>query len=850
MGPSVVRVETSSFQRMNAKARGLRQFGKKRTSHMGLNTYGKILLVFVALIAGACDDADDANKPKCAPEGGCSMGLDASVTNDSGVPPSGPSSLVGRVFDADSARSLAKAKVTADASSATSDAKGRFELMSAAALGMLEISRATYASTHKSAPSGGGYIEAFIKRVDKSVSFRGDQGVNVELESGERLEIPANAVIDEKGKGVPGLVTLEVAAIDGYKRSHAAALPGDGRAERKDKATGRIGVESGLEIRILDGDKKELNVDAKKDVVADLPARGKGESKELAVYSYDEDKERWVEEGVAPSKTVEGKRRYRADIDHLSWWGIGKFWKSLGCVSACVEDGEGKAVAGAQVWVVGASVAGVSSFFTDSDGCGKSEAVADADFVLVAQADGQVSAPKNAQASATAQACTDAGTLTLGEPSSADCASGFARCGDVCVDSATLDIEACVQGDGGPIVTPGDGGPSGSATIEGVVVDNYQNPVSGIDVTVDGQTVKSASDGSFTVSGVQIPYTIVLASSDTSTAYGFDERIAFVGVTRTDPKIFRAGGSTGYSASLGGELVGGVFPVPPNHRTDISCQGPTNSTFSGIQNPGNSGPWGPYNQAWSGGPSFSCTLFALQYNSSPFGYTGMGSKVVTLEGGMSYGSPAMDFALAAVTTHDLTGDITVPVGTTINYVVLSIGTFSRVVTPTGSSYSVSVPDNVPPTVKMGVRLDGQLNGATVLRNYKLTPETTVQDLVVNDPLTVLSPAADATVGGSQVFEFVQPPGSVVTITFSWTTGDPDVDGTVEHTQVAHFNGSSITLKQLRDAGLDLPAGLDVEWYAQSTAPLASVDAMLASDRDVLAYPESSYTAQRNVAFGP
>ena len=44
-------------------------------------------------------------------------------------------------------------------------------------------------------------------------------------------------------------------------------------------------------------------------------------------------------------------------------------------------------------------------------------------------------------------------------------------------------------------------GPSSNITINGKVVDEYQNPISGAEISVDDITAVSSSDGSFVLSG-------------------------------------------------------------------------------------------------------------------------------------------------------------------------------------------------------------------------------------------------------------------------------------------------------------------------------------------------------------
>jgi len=330
--------------------------------------------------------------------------------------------ITGEVFDAESGLTLKSATLLAkDEQSATSDGDGHYDLQTRS-LAPVAITRAGYAGITRAVPPAGGFLDVFLKSIDKTVEFRGDKGTTVRLASGVGVEIPAGAVVDAKGKKVSGTVKLELAAIDAQKVTQAVALPGDGTASQKDGKHGRVSVDAGLSIRITDSKGEDLTVDKAAKVVAEIPARRKDADPELGVYSFDDDKQDWREESkVKKSTNADKEAVYRADIDHLSWWSIGRFHQSTTCVRACVKDGKGKAVPGAQVWVVGATQSGVSSFFTDDTGCGAGDTIPDTDVVLVAQAGNLVSkavslsvAHAKASVGKNPNACQDAGTLTIG----------------------------------------------------------------------------------------------------------------------------------------------------------------------------------------------------------------------------------------------------------------------------------------------------------------------------------------------------------------------------------------------------------------------------------------------------
>jgi len=799
---------------------------------------------------------------------GPSMSREGGVDGGAG-PPS--FDVSGRIFDARTGLGVADAELrTSDRSLAKSDAKGDFELSSAPELGLLSVLRRGYAPTRKAVPAARGYLEIFLKNIDERVEFRGDQGVTVELVTGERLVIPEDAVLDREGRRVRGVVTLELAAIDGRSRAEASALPGDGVAQPKEGSTGRIGIEAALEIRILDADGRELDVDPKREVLAEVPERRSGLGSKLDLYSYDEQRDRWREEGVASRVEVEGKGYYRADIEHLSWWSFGRFHPRVSCVRACVESTNGKKVGGAQVWVVGASVAGVGSFFTDTKGCGAVDVVAGSEVVLVAQATGLVSAPKAVvahdkvlSAAEDSKACADAGTLVLGPAFDADCPSGFEKCGAACADLISSAAScgscdgmceapksciaakcSCAEGDA-ECSAQGDGGvPTDGITVRGKVVDPWDQGVADYSLRVGGQLVTTTADGTFSVPNVVAPYSITYDLGNSQYAY--------FGVTRPDPKLTVTNVTVDHSATLQGETTGGIgYPMPAGHMTNITVAGNFQGTFDARQLADNPGVWsGPGPMRWRGASAIQGTLFGIQHNMSTFAFTGMGSKSLTLEDGGEYTSPAADLVLAPVTTRTVSGSITVPGGGTASSVVLRIGTFSRALTSPGSSYSIAVPNGIPADVRTALIVSGLVAGRSSERWYDLDPNDTNVDLEVPDATTLVAPPDGATgVADDAEFQCAKPPNMITVLTFTWSAVDSMTQQTVTSVRRIHLTADSISIAKLAAAGIELPRDQLLSWNAQGLGPVADVDALLAPTFSPYR-TFSSYSAQRTVTLAP
>jgi hypothetical protein len=396
-------------------------------------------VLLASLTAGlACDTGGGGKKAACE-------NCDAPNLDSGPGPGEELGGLKGRVFDADTGRAVDDADLKSLSGETTkSDAKGNFELKSAKDTQEVEVSKLSYAATVKRPPPKGGYMEVYIKDVDNKTEFEAEKGVKVVLASGASVDIPPGAVRDAEGKSVTGTMTLTVSDVDGDDRKQGAVLP-ELKGERGTEK-GRVSLYRAMDLKIVDKDGKNLTVGKDDKVVAEFPAKEASGPALRSGLSYDEEKDLWVEDGKA-KRTVndKGETVYRKDIDHLSWHGYGDFFAKVTCLRACVQDGDAKALPGAQVWLVGASFPGVSTLFTGEDGCVSGDAPAGQDVVLVGQVNGGVSKALTYKTSDSAQsaeadpAACDAGAapLVIGKATPGSCPAGFNECEGACSDPAT-----------------------------------------------------------------------------------------------------------------------------------------------------------------------------------------------------------------------------------------------------------------------------------------------------------------------------------------------------------------------------------------------------------------------------
>jgi hypothetical protein len=79
--------------------------------------------------------------------------------------------------------------------------------------------------------------------------------------------------------------------------------------------------------------------------------------------------------------------------------------------------------------------------------------------------------------------------------------------------------------------------PSETIVVSGHVIDFFRRPVRNVPVSIGGQTVQSGEDGSFEITGVQVPYDVSLmltmTRQNTPARYGY----VYEGLTRPDPTL-------------------------------------------------------------------------------------------------------------------------------------------------------------------------------------------------------------------------------------------------------------------------------------------------------------------------
>ncbi len=349
-------------------------------------------------------------------------------------------------------------------------------------------------------------------------------------------------------------------------------------------------------------------------------------------------------------------------------------------------------------------------------------------------------------------------------------------------------------GDGGQIT---DAGTVGSIT--GTVIDDLLVPIAGVQVHIGAQTATTATDGSFTISGVAAPYDAIIV---TPGANGHGHGYVFQQLTRVDPTLqlplepLRDGKTTtvqgGIAASAGVAFVD-VGPRPTHADwTALSVGSPFSLSAS-----------------WTGSASLAATGYLLEWSIAattatlPTTYLWFASQPLQIADGQTETWPAVvPGATPNVSTASLVTSITYPAVRVISDVwcfyrpaasaVVAPELFNDKTAKTGNPASTQyrVPD-VPAsgnTLVVCARAGGGATGprgSTMTCQAGLSPTAGSVNLALPSvPLLTSAPATGVTT--STAFTWTAPAAAVHMAAFSSTAAGAPTFAVITTASTAHI----------------------------------------------------------------
>lgn len=214
--------------------------------------------------------------------------------------------------------------------------------------------------------SGFAYSSTQMRRLTTDVKFDSREEATLEVENGGTVTFAANTIAYEDGEVYNGIVNATAYFISPTNPNIGDIMPGDLMA---DDALGRtviLGTAGMISVELRDIEGRKLNIRSGSKAQIRIPYTDSKYPDEIKLWSFDEDKGRWQEEGIA-------KRLgdfYEAEVSHFSFWNCDVTYPLINlCGRVLTENGDPVRTR------VSISVDGIGTGFgyTDTNGefCGK-----------------------------------------------------------------------------------------------------------------------------------------------------------------------------------------------------------------------------------------------------------------------------------------------------------------------------------------------------------------------------------------------------------------------------------------------------------------------------------------------
>lgn len=378
--------------------------------------------------------------------------------------------------------------------------------------------------------------------------------------------------------------------------------------------------------------------------------------------------------------------------------------------------------------------------------------------------------------------------------------------------------------------------------VSGRLYAEFREPLQGAFVSANGgAAVAVASDGTFTIPNVTVPYQLVAYSSSRR------EVVIVNGATARAGVSILLGYDDSMPAFTSSALIAGTVTGIPAGTVEYDWV-VTGSLLNGayfnlrpVVGPG--GQYGPTSLGWMGSQALSETLYLLARQTNTSGDViafSRAARSITLNPGQSLAS--QDFALSSLSSGTIGGSLTLPAtfcgltGCTAKLVSvdainsdgdrLHLG-YKRVLAGTPASFQLLAPNDAGPGFLLTVEaaVDGPVGANNSPARARLGQIGVAVganvSLVVRDPPVLTAPADGATGIG---------PGSM----FSWTDSATDATfemlawcGTAPNDVEVRIIGTaaSTVLPDLAPLGVAWPSGANCSWGVTSHAP-DGIDAVI------------------------
>lgn len=159
---------------------------------------------------------------------------------------------------------------------------------------------------------------AYVKmlRLDPTFEFSSQNGGTYTGADGLIVSFPQNGIATASGGSYDGKVTATIKYLDPNIKDLERVMPGGLIADAANGNTVVLGTLGMVAVELRDEEGRELNLRQGSKATISFPAKTEYKPSEIALWSFDEAKGRWKEEG----KAILQDNKYIAEVSHFSFW--------------------------------------------------------------------------------------------------------------------------------------------------------------------------------------------------------------------------------------------------------------------------------------------------------------------------------------------------------------------------------------------------------------------------------------------------------------------------------------------------------------------------------------------------
>jgi hypothetical protein len=394
---------------------------------------------------------------------------------------------------------------------------------------------------------------------------------------------------------------------------------------------------------------------------------------------------------------------------------------------------------------------------------------------------------------------------------------------------------------------------SSVVTVSGKALGLNLQPLQHFPVVIAGHPATVSDDsGSFTVAGVQTPYTVTVIDPASASA------LVYIGLTRSDPALIWLSKTPGVqcNGAMAGDISGGGFSPAQGANDETQIMYVTPGTWATSSLTGAvSGSFG-MGATWFGPTTTTGDLFALQFTTDPstglpvaggFKAFGTATGVSVTDGQTRNGQALALQALQPSQTGTFSATIDVPAGFNLTTKSLFLRPNANGLIPilkdatSVRTLSYFAPTLANTSLTVSVQASNGSGSDAVLIRGGLSAGAASQTIAVIAPPELSLPVPGASfVDTTTDFSWKPMEGSVHYVLFI-----PTVGGNPQFEVVT--TGASCRLPNLKAYGLTLPKGAGYSWGIEAFSPVKSMDE--AADRTLFRALRRPGEITATAAFG-